>query len=200
MLDQEKIRLMTRLAILEKQHGRQIRKAENRFRIDRVTNPVWKKTLLATLLFFAAAAALCAFQVDMILDAVASGQIRNIILIVLTAYLCVLIVTITVTSALSWAGDRKVSRWQRQHHAILERLRRMNEYEQQRSGHAGRREGTAPDRQEGLRPQDMRGEERRSPKRREDDLDYRRTVVLEFEDDEYSYYVEATPRRGGHKE
>lgn len=200
MLDQEKIRLMTRLAILEKQHGRQIRKAENRFRIDRVTNPVWKKTLLATLLFFAAAAALCAFQVDMILDAVASGQIRNIILIVLTAYLCVLIVTITVTSALSWAGDRKVSRWQRQYHAILERLRRMNEYEQQRSGHAGRREGTAPDRQEGLRPQDMRGEERRSPKRREDDLDYRRTVVLEFEDDEYSYYVEATPRRGGYKE
>ena len=34
-------------------------------------------------------------------------------------------------------------------------------------------------------------------KRKREDLDYRRMETLEFEDDEYSYYVEATPKRGG---
>ena len=199
MLDQEKVRLMTRLAILEKQHGRQIRKAENRFGIDRITNPVWKNALLVILLFSAAAAVLCVFQVDMILDAVASGQIRNIILIVLTSYLCVLTVTILVASVLSWSGYRKVSRWERQYHAILERLRRMNEFEQKRTGTA-RRDDRSAERpaQRGMGDTGDDGYRRRKGK--DDEPDYRRTVVLEFEDDEYSYYVEATPRRGGRKE
>ena len=51
MAQQEKIRLMTRLAILEKQHGKQIRRAENAFRIDLLTNPVWKMGFFVSLLF-----------------------------------------------------------------------------------------------------------------------------------------------------
>ena len=68
MADREKVRLMARLAMLEKHSGRRIRKAENTSRIDLITNPVWRWGLFVTLLFFALTAALAVLNMDMVLE------------------------------------------------------------------------------------------------------------------------------------
>ena len=45
--------------------------------------------------------------------------------------------------------------------------------------------------------EDEQPEEERGSRRSRPDPDYRHMQTLEFEDDEYIYYVEATPKRGG---
>ena len=104
MAQQEKIRLMTRLAILEKQHGKQIRRAENAFRIDLLTNPVWKMGFFASLACAAVAGILMVLNINMFLDAFASGQLKSLIMIVLIAYGSILLITM---GSAYWAGRKK---------------------------------------------------------------------------------------------
>ena len=126
MADQEKVRLMTRLAMLEKHSGKKIRKAENTSRIDLITNPVWIRGIAVTLLFFAAAVLLAALNMDMVLDAVAKDQTKNLIMIVLIAWLSLLAVTILISVMLSWSKTRRISELRDQYHRMLEQLERMN--------------------------------------------------------------------------
>ena len=126
MADQEKVRLMTRLAMLEKHSGKRIRKAENTSRIDLITNPVWIRGIAVTLLFFAAAVLLAALNMDMVLDAVAKDQTKNLIMIVLIAWLSLLAVTILISVMLSWSNTRRISDLRDQYHRMLEQLERMN--------------------------------------------------------------------------
>ena len=108
MADREKIRLMTRLAMLEESSGKKIRKAENTSRIDLITNPVWRWGFLVTLLFFAVIAAAFALNTNLVLDAVANDQTKNLIMIVLIAWLSLLAVTAVIVSVLSLSETRRV--------------------------------------------------------------------------------------------
>lgn len=188
MINQEKIRLMTRLAILEKQHGKQIRKAENAFRIDLLTNPVWKMGFFVSLLFAAAAGILMLLNINMFLDAFASGQLKALIMAVLIIYGSLLLITVILTAIRSGRSCRKAVYYQEQYRSLLERIHKM-EPDSRRSSS---RYASDTDDWEDEQPQEERGSRRSRP-----DPDYRHMQTLEFEDDEYIYYVEATPKRGG---
>ena len=188
MADREKIRLMARLAMLEKHSGRRIRKAENTSRIDLITNPVWRWGLFVTLLFFALTAALAVLNMDMVLDAVSKDRTKSLIMIVLIAWLSLLTVTIVISFLSSVSGAKRVNREREQYRRYLSELERINRMEDRR------REAFSED--------DLWEEPSRLPGRRrsrpaDEDLDYRRMEVLEFEDDDYCYYVEAVPKRRG---
>lgn len=192
MADQEKVRLMTRLAILEKHSGRKIQKAETTSRIDLITNPVWRRGFILTLVFFAAVFALAALNTDMVLDAVANDQTKNLIMIVLIAWLSLLAITILISFAMSLSKTRKVSELREQYHQMLEQLERINRMDarydrSRRSSYEGDDLWEEPSRLK---------KERRRDHGSEEDLDYRHMEVLEFEDDDYCYYVEAVPKRG----
>ena len=206
MAQQEKIRLMTRLAILEKQHGKQIRKAENAFRIDLVTNPVWKMGFFVSLVLAAVAGILALLNINMFLDAFASGQLKSLILIVLIAYVSILLVAVIASSVKSYGSYRRCIYYQRQYRSLLERLRAFSP---EGSG-TGSRFGGEPagssrynrgrDRgPSGEDWEDESGSGERGERRKREELDYRHMQTLEFEDDEYSYYVEAVPKRGGRR-
>ena len=189
MINQEKIRLMTRLAILEKQHGKQIRKAENAFRIDLLTNPVWKMGFFVSLLFAAAAGILMLLNINMFLDAFASGQLKALIMAVLIIYGSLLLITVILTAIRSGRSCRKAVYYQEQYRSLLEKIHKM-EPDSRRS--SSRYASDTDDWEDDDIPRDVP-----KGKRKREDLDYRHMETLEFEDDEYSYYVEATPKRGG---
>ena len=188
MAQQEKIRLMTRLAILEKQHGKQIRRAENAFRIDLLTNPVWKMGFFVSLLFAAAAGILMLLNINMFLDAFASGQLKALIMAVLIIYGCLLLIAVILAAIRSGHSCRKAVYYQEQYRSLLERIHKM-EPDSRRSSS---RYASDTDDWEDEQPEEERGSRRSRP-----DPDYRHMQTLEFEDDEYIYYVEATPKRGG---
>lgn len=195
MADQEKVRLMTRLAMLEKHSGKKIRKAENTSRIDLITNPVWIRGIAVTLLFFAAAVLLAALNMDMVLDAVAKDQTKNLIMIVLIAWLSLLAVTILISVMLSWSKTRRISDLRDQYHRMLEQLERMNRMD----GNDNRRRRSAYEEDDLWEEPPRSGRRKGSGHMSQEDLDYRHMEVLEFEDDEYCYYVEAVPKRGGRR-
>jgi len=200
MVNQEKIRLMTRLSILEKQHGKEIRKAENSFRIDLLTNPVWKMGFFASLLFAAAAGILAVCNLNMILDAFATGKLRGLIMAVLIAYGSILLITVIAASVWSYGSYRRALSYREQYRALLERVRRMDSGRKESASRYARGDapgtaGTGPRRGE----DDWEEDGGKSGRGKRKDLDYRRMQTLEFEDDEFCYYVEATPKRGGRR-
>ena len=194
MAEQEKIRLMARLAMLESRFGKQIRKAETTSRIDLVTNPVWRWGFGITLLFFAAAGIFVVLNMDMVLDAVAKDQTKNLIMIVLIAWLSLLAVTIVVSFVLSVSRTRRVSELRDQYQQMLLQLERINGMDRRQNAREYRRA-----REEDLWEEPDRTTRRAKRTPGEEDLDYRHMEVLEFEDDEYCYYVEAVPKRGGRR-
>lgn len=195
MPDRDKVRLMTRLALFEEKYGRMIRKAESTSRIDLITNPVWRWGFIVTLLFFAAAGVLAAFNIDMVLDSAARDQTRNLIMTVLIAWLSTLAVTVVISSVLSVARERRLSGLVIQYRQMLGQLERSAAMSDRnnRSMDSSSDEDVLWDEPSGGAP----GHRRR--RGHEEDLDYRNMQVLEFEDDDYCYYVEAVPKRGGRR-
>ena len=194
MPDQEKIRLMTRLSIFEACYGKKIRKAENTGRFDLITNPVWRWGILVTLLFFLVAGTLAALNMDMVLDAVAKDQTGSLIITVLVSWLSSLAVTIVLGFVFSCAGARKLEKLREQYRGMLLELERIN-----MSTH---REERSPRRfvpEEEMWETDSGDGRHHGSRTREEDLDYRNMQVLEFEDDDFCYYVEAVPKRGGRR-
>ena len=195
MADREKIRLMARLAMLEENSGKKIRKAENTSRIDRITNPVWRWGFLVTLLFFAAAAAIAAMNINMVMAAVADDQTKNLIMIVLIAWLSLLAVTVVTVSVLSAARARRIDAMRNQYRQMLMQLERINAMEERYTGR-----GRFSPEEDDLWEEPSSSKRRRRRSRQDGEgPDYSRMEVLEFEDDDYCYYVEAVPKRGGRR-
>ncbi len=195
MADREKVRLMTRLAIYEEQYGKKIRKAENTSRIDLVTNPVWRWGFGITVLFFLIAGVFAVLNMDMVLDAVAKDQMKNLIMIVLIAWLSVLGVTVVITFALSHARLRKMDDLRQQYRKMLQQLERISNM----SKDNGRGRRVAPSEEDTWDEPSSNERGRRRKRPSDEDLDYGKMEVLEFEDDDYCYYVEAVPKRGGRR-
>ncbi len=191
MAKREKVYLMIRLSMLEQQYGKKIKKAENAGKIDLITNPVWRWGFFVTLIFFGIVGIGAVLNIDMVLNAIARDQTKNLIMVVLIAWLSVLGISIVLSFVVS------VSRWHRmdalrnQYHKMLEQLERINEMDN------GRRRTSGSYQDDGW--EDARGASKRGRRSSEENLDYDHMKVLEFEDDDYSYYVEAVPKRGGRR-
>lgn len=183
---------MIRLSMLEQQYGKRIRKAENTSRIDLITNPVWRWGFFITVLFFGIAAIAAVFNIDMILDAVARDQMKNLIMVVLIAWLSVLGITIVLSSVISLSRYHRMDALRERYHMMLGQLERINAMDNGRRRSSSREDEHWEDALD-------RGSARRGRRLSEEDLDYSHMQVLDFEDDEYCYHVEAVPKRGGRR-
>ena len=192
MADREKVRLMTKLALLEKYSGKKIRKAENTSRIDLITNPVWRWGFAVTLLFILAVSAFAVLNMDMVLDAVSRDQTKNLIMIVLIAWLSLLAITVLVSFVLSLSRTRRVDGLREEYLQMLKQLERISRMDERYD----RRRRDYPEEDLWDEPSGKK-KGRRGGRTREEDLDYGHMEVLEFEDDDYCYYVEAVPKRTG---
>ncbi len=193
MVQREKVYLMTRLSMLEKQYGKKIKKAENNSRIDLITNPVWRWGFFVTVLFFGIAGILAALNINMILHAVAKDQTKNLIMVVLIAWLSILAICIVISTVRSVKRWRRMDALREQYHRMLGQLERINAME------SGNRRQSSSYQERDWEESSERGKNRRGRRPSDEDLDYNRMQVLEFEDDDYCYYVEAVPKRGGRR-
>lgn len=97
MPDQERIRLMTKLAILEKENGRELRRIEESYRSDYIGIPMLKNTLRVTAVFLVILAVWMVCNVDFVLNIFTEGQMKLLLLGILAAYVTIILITWIVT-------------------------------------------------------------------------------------------------------
>ena len=201
MYSAQKTQLMTRLAVLEKLHGRQIKRARKLYKIDLVTNPVWRRCLIATVLFWGAAGAWAVLRIDAVLDAIAADQARNLLMVVLIAYGMIMMITAALTLALSVRSAGRDRYYYERWKDLSEKLLRMTKRDERRSAAKPERDERRnavksesddwwldddPDAAPGMRQAADSGEEPPA-----DGSGH----TLKFEDEEYVYYVRAIPKK-----
>ena len=93
MPDQERIRLMTKLAILEKENGRELRRIEESYRSDYIGIPMLKNTLRVTVAFLVILAVWMVCNVDFVLNIFTEGQMKLLLLGILAAYVTIILIT-----------------------------------------------------------------------------------------------------------
>ena len=97
MPDQERIRLMTKLAILEKENGKELRRIEESYRSDYIGIPMLKNTLRVTVAFLVILAVWMVCNVDFVLNIFTEGQMKLLLLGILAAYVTIILITWIVT-------------------------------------------------------------------------------------------------------
>ncbi len=106
-LNPEKIRLMARLAILEKENGRGIRNVRESYRSDYIGIPVFKNLLRVTVVFALIAGIWAVCHLGQLLDALSGSQLRSIAVGLAVFYLIMMIITAAVTYAVYAASYRR---------------------------------------------------------------------------------------------
>jgi len=180
MISSERVELMTKLAVLEKNHGSEIRRAEKHFKIDLITNPVWKSVFFVSLLYAAVCALWVGTHADRFLDAIAADQAKNLLLVILTGYGMVLTVSTILSAVISYSRALRASSWRIQYRHYLTRLHQLRA-----DGGDEDEDYWLDDEQADDAPQEH---SRLAPP--EDGQ------TLKFEDENYIYYVKAVPKRG----
>ncbi len=97
MPDQERIRLMTKIAILEKENGKELRRIEESYRSDYIGIPMLKNTLRVTAVFLVILAVWMVCNVDFVLNIFTEGQMKLLLLGILAAYVTIILITWIVT-------------------------------------------------------------------------------------------------------
>lgn len=97
MPDQERIRLMTKIAILEKENGKELRRIEESYRSDYIGIPMLKNTLRVTVAFLVILAVWMVCNVDFVLNIFTEGQMKLLLLGILAAYVTIILITWIVT-------------------------------------------------------------------------------------------------------
>ena len=88
---------MTRLAILEKEHGKELRKMRESYRSDYIGIPLLKNGVRVTAVFLVICLVFCAANLDFILETTADLPLGLLAVGVLAAYTVVLLVSLIVT-------------------------------------------------------------------------------------------------------
>lgn len=94
---QEEIELMIRLAILEKENGREVKQIRESYKSDYIGIPMVKNGLRISAVFLAVLGLWAVCRTDFILAVAAGGQAGLLGIGILTAYLTVLLVTLLIT-------------------------------------------------------------------------------------------------------
>lgn len=94
---QEEIERMIRLAILEKENGREVKQIRESYKSDYIGIPMVKNGLRISAVFLAVLGLWAVCRTDFILAVAAGGQAGLLGIGILTAYLTVLLVTLLIT-------------------------------------------------------------------------------------------------------
>ena len=88
---------MTKLAILEKENGKELRRIEESYRSDYIGIPMLKNTLRVTAVFLVILAVWMVCNVDFVLNIFTEGQMKLLLLGILAAYVTIILITWIVT-------------------------------------------------------------------------------------------------------
>ena len=127
MLNQEKIQLMTRLAILEEEKGAGLRRVRESYRSDYIGIPMLKNALRVTAVFLLLLCIWGAGNLDFILNILARLQIKLLGIGILTAYIVLLLVTLIITFLCSSADYYRDLRAAQEYQWLLERLAELQD-------------------------------------------------------------------------
>ena len=106
MPDRNKIICMTRLAILEKEYGRELAEADSTFLYDWVVSRMLRAFFAATCIFIAAAGLWALCSIDFVLSLLDGEGIRDLAAFLLVIYV-VFVTVVLLTSAFLAAGSRR---------------------------------------------------------------------------------------------
>ena len=127
MLNQKKIYLMSRLAMLEKEKGKELRRVRENFHSDYIGIPLLKNALRVTVIFLMILCLWSAGSVDFILMVTAQGQLKLLGIGILTAYLVVLLVAMVITFLCTSSRYYRDLRYAREYEELLKDLQAMEE-------------------------------------------------------------------------
>ena len=88
---------MTKIAILEKENGKELRRIEESYRSDYIGIPMLKNTLRVTAVFLVILAVWMVCNVDFVLNIFTEGQMKLLLLGILAAYVTIILITWIVT-------------------------------------------------------------------------------------------------------
>lgn len=127
MPDQEKIRLMTRLAILEKENGKELRRIQETYRSDYIGIPMLKNGLRITAVFLLILGIWLVCNMDPVLGIAAEGQLSLLLVGIGAAYAIVLLVTLIVTFLCASLRYYRGKELEREYQELLDELRKKME-------------------------------------------------------------------------
>ena len=127
MLNPRKIQLMTRLAILEKERGKELRSVRESYRSDYVGIPLLKNTFRVTAVFLLLLAVWAVANMDFILNTVADMQLGLLAIGILAAYIVVLLVSLIITFLCVSADYYRSLRDMEEYEYLLEKLASLEE-------------------------------------------------------------------------
>lgn len=127
MLNPRKIQLMTRLAILEKERGKELRSVRESYRSDYVGIPLLKNAFRVTAVFLLLLAVWAVANIDFILNTVADAQLGLLAIGILAAYIVVLLVSLIITFLCVSADYYRSLRDMEEYEYLLEKLASLEE-------------------------------------------------------------------------
>lgn len=127
MLNPRKIQLMTRLAILEKERGKELRRIKESYRSDYVGIPLLKNALRVTAVFLLVLAVWAVANMEFILDTIADAQLGLLAVGILAAYIVVLLVSLIITFLCISAEYYCSLRAAEEYDSLLEKLASLEE-------------------------------------------------------------------------
>lgn len=127
MLNPRKIQLMTRLAILEKERGKELRSVRESYRSDYVGIPLLKNAFRVTAVFLLLLAVWAVANMDFILNTVADMQLGLLAIGILAAYIVVLLVSLIITFLCVSADYYRSLRDMEEYEYLLEKLASLEE-------------------------------------------------------------------------
>ena len=127
MLNPRKIQLMTRLAILEKERGKELRSMKESYRSDYVGISILKNAFRVTAVFLLLLAVWAVANIDFILNTVADAQLGLLAIGILAAYIVVLLVSLIITFLCVSADYYRSLRDMEEYEYLLEKLASLEE-------------------------------------------------------------------------
>ena len=127
MLNPRKIQLMTRLAILEKERGKELRSVKESYRSDYVGISILKNAVRVTAVFLLLLAVWAVANIDFILNTVADAQLGLLAIGILAAYIVVLLVSLIITFLCVSADYYRSLRDMEEYEYLLEKLASLEE-------------------------------------------------------------------------
>lgn len=127
MLNPRKIQLMSRLAVLEKEQGRRLKKVRESYRSDYIGIPMLKNALRITVVFLLVLCIWAVSHINFLLELVAQAEVKLWMIVVLTAYIMVLLVSEIITFLTASADYYRSLRVAEEYEYLLRQLTALEE-------------------------------------------------------------------------
>lgn len=127
MLNPRKIQLMSRLAVLEKEQSRRLKKVRESYRSDYIGIPMLKNALRITVVFLLVLCIWAVSHINFLLELVAQAEVKLWMIVVLTAYIMVLLVSEIITFLTASADYYRSLRVAEEYEYLLRQLTALEE-------------------------------------------------------------------------